>query len=483
MNPRDLLTRHPLRRLQLALIAVGEIAWLYGWSSGLGHCVPGTLNVPLLGVAQVAGTLIAGLLATSLLVRTGLSLRKVRLALACLGLAAGAALALVPNWPVAVDALGRVIPTGGLAVLMWWRGMTLGSARLGTDDVRGRFRTSVVALAALLVMDVFAKGSQALSSEALVASALVVVFTGLVGLPLANVVELGEANRSGSPGAINAHWLGMLVGTVGLLVALTLVLTGILSFDTLEALSRPLGTALNAVLTVLIYVIAVPVGFVMQWLIYFLRLLLHLGSHQNPPRRPNLGWLRQLQEHQHAHNALLAQWLPVLRWVALGVAVVVVGLVLARAVSRLGEWRTRDNVLEVRDFVWSWREFVAAVLRWLRRLLGRARPVTRRAGGSASGVQEEGPLGIRGLYRELLRIGSSIGHRRAPSQTPLEYERVLATSPALAPRSDALDVLTRLYVRHRYGPEEASEDSLREAREALGRIRDRDGEEQTDPNP
>ncbi len=77
---------------------------------------------------------------------------------------------------------------------------------------------------------------------------------------------------------------------------------------------------------------------------------------------------------------------------------------------------------------------------------------------------------IRELYRQLLRLGESVGLPRGVATTPLEHLPLLQSS--LEPADDAAGV-TRAYLKVRYAEVEPSLAETEAVREELGRLRPR----------
>jgi uncharacterized membrane protein len=71
-------------------------------------------------------------------------------------------------------------------------------------------------------------------------------------------------------------------------------------------------------------------------------------------------------------------------------------------------------------------------------------PITTPAGGAAV-------ANIRELYRQVLRLGASVGATRPTAATPYEH---LATLQALLSPADDLAVITQAYVEARYADSE-----------------------------
>src|SRR5215831_2992302 len=240
----------------------------------------------------------------------------------------------------------------------------------------------------------------------------------------------------------------MLLGTVGILLLVAIVLALTLTFERVDQLTRPLGAAADLVLWVLIYAIAVPLGFLVEGLIDLVRLLIHPGAPRQVTQSPipnNLDELRNRASSGAGPPELL------LLAVKVAVAAIVVALVLgllARAVFRYADSLSQDDVEEDRDFVWTWAGVRAALRAWLRSVLGRPRFAARFSRRSTPvATPDRASLDPRELYRELLRLGARLGRRRASSETPREYERALETVAPLAGAERDLAILTEVYAR------------------------------------
>jgi len=281
------------------------------------------------------------------------------------------------------------------------------------------------------------------------------------------------AGRGGEPVlAVNRQWLVLLLGTVGGMLVLTVILALVLTFDRLDRLLRPVGVVLDAILTVLVYAIGIPLGLLIQLLVYLIQSLMHPIQ---PPQRPqlaNLGQLGRLQDQ--AQGGLLLSPLLLLILKALIVAAIVLGVawLLARAVFRRSEWHSEDGVEEARDFVWSWAELKRAVLAWLRSLLRRSaqRLAAARGPGSAPAAKPVRALDPRGIYRELLQLGARLGRRRQPSETPREYAGALVEVSALAAGPAEVNAVTAAYSQDRYAPTPPDPSTVAAARAALDRL-------------
>ncbi|HZW33602.1 MAG TPA: DUF4129 domain-containing protein, partial [Isosphaeraceae bacterium] len=278
-----------------------------------------------------------------------------------------------------------------------------------------------------------------------------------------------------APGpGIRRQWLAILVGTVTVLLLTTFILANIFTFQRIDALTRPLAGPADALLWALLYVIAVPAGFLIQGLIELFRALLHPGGPPRPPEAPAVNWVEVLRAQAHARTGPPALLVSVLKWSVIAVLAALILLLLGSALFRLADWRSDDGVEETRDFVISWAGLRASLLRMLQSL--RARPP--RVPVWLTGRPRHDPIAgrltrdPRALYRELLRLGAHRGRPRAPGETPYEYQPALDRWPPFDQVRPELRVLTEVYVQARYSDRAPPEGAVQQAVTALDRVRE-----------
>ena len=334
-----------------------------------------------------------------------------------------------------------------LAGAVWWRGMKLGARRLSLTTVEDAFTTGIVAMACLLVLAALAGKAAPVQGDSLLLSTLAFLFTCLVGMPLARVVDVGRHPRhQGGPGlSPGGWWLGALLAIVLGLLLWTLLLAQLLNFDRILAFWDIVSPPLGAALSTAVYILALPVGLLVQALIFLARLLIRPSPPKQRPAQNDADWLDKLQQGQVpplAPELILAMKVVFV----LAVAGVLVWL-LVRVISSLGDRWQPDGVEESHDSVWSWPGF-GGLWRWL---MARWRPIQRRVSALAGPRHPTvaAQLTVREVYRQFLTLGAGLGRPRRPSETPLEYERRLASDPAL-PGEVEVRSLTDGYSRARY---------------------------------
>lgn len=472
-----------LRAIQVCLFLAGEAGWLFAWSLALGWWLDPKATEPLIGAPGIVALLLAATVSTRLALARLRSLRLVRWLLALMGLGAAllvgaSALGVSGNWMGPGDVWHalwergrglRAIEAAALTVLMWWRGLNAGGTCLSLDSVEAGFRTGTIALCGLFVVSLWAPSGETSTGTVFVDATLLVLFAGLIGMPLARILDLRESprTREGQPLSVGGHWLSMLLGTVT-----ALLLAYALTFQRIDALLRALAGPAEALLLLVVYAIALPIGLLVALLLALLGPFIHPDPSRESLRPLDLEWLEQLREpSQNGSSPELLILIAKATVVFVFAALVIWWLM--RAVSRLFDSGSDDEVVEVRDFVWSWAEVRAALLAWLRALFGRRGRIASPEGSAASvSARESGPArDARALYREFLRLASRLARRRAPAQTPHEYERALAATAPFSDRRGELRTLTDLYAQARYGFDAPPAASMESARAALDRIK------------
>jgi hypothetical protein len=436
---------------------------------------------PALDAPSVVAILLLGVMATRLSAR-GRRPKLARLALTILAVASTAAVALF-QLPVLTQEgdpaplLSRLLDGGdgtrvavaaGFAVFLWWRALGLGRLPMSLELVEEEFQAGTIATTTLLVFVALAGKASMLSPEPLLVAAFAVVSAGLVGMPLARVVDVSRAGggADGTALKLGGPWLTMLLAVVAGLLAATLLLAQLLTFDRVSAVWESVADPVGAALQTALYLLAMPFGLLTRLLI-FLASLLPSSVTARPRKQGNdLPGLDQMQ--QAAPVALSPEAVFAMKVaLAVGLATLVVWMI-GRAMARFRRGWDWEEVEEAHDFVWSWPG-PSELWRWL---LERWRPLRARAlaGWARSPTATRRSDSVRGLYREFLDLGAALGRGRAAAETPLEYERRLSGDPLLGGR-DEVRSLTDGYNRERYGPPSARLPALLPLALALARLR------------
>jgi hypothetical protein len=478
-----------VNRLSLTLgLAAMDTCWIYVWAVLLGLWTDLQKPMALLSPVSVFGLLLLGALSTQALGRRALANRGIGIGLLALGVVAVLIAVRFDQYPslgglewvgAIVRALAVVLgQVGGpalafaLGLFVWWRGVRLGSQTATYVDVESAFRWGIGLLVSFgLVMALTTRSSTLPSVEARTTFFVVAFFfVSLVTLALGRLESLRTRTRALG---VNGQWLGVLVAVAGAIVLLALVIGQLVSFDLLIVATRPIFDVIGWVLLVVVYIVVIPLAWIVELLIYALLSLLQLNGDRPPPQP------LEPAEVDNILQRLLSLGLSpemVLVLKALG-ATLLLGIGLLIVARALRRWRPSsaeaDATDEERDSLWKAGTLRRALFAWLRRLFQRRRSVATSSLGTEL-ISTEGDTvtfgSIREVYRELLTLAESHGVQRAIATTPLEHLSSLKNS--LEPEDD-LEEITNAYVDVRYAEREASTTEIEVAREQLERLQAR----------
>ena len=465
-----------------AILLAGETAWIWGWVLTVGSWIGGSrrplLPLPVLLALLLVPAVLARLASTKSNSRRRLALgATVLLGVVAVVVAAVAQLPLESGIPADFSALngwldgeqaGRAFLAGGAAGLAWRRGLGLGRSASDVSTVDECFGMGIVAFASLLALVGVSSGATGVSSDALIPPTAVMLVSGLIAMPLARITEVSSRprNQHGPGLTMGGPWLVMLLAIVAAVLVVTLALARLFTFERIGAVLDAVGGQIDSVLRTVIYVLAIPFGLLVEALIFLARLLVRPGTEK--PRQPqSTDWMDQLKDQAQA-GQISPETLVALKF-GLGILLaVVLGWVMWRAISRLQRMWEEDDVEEERETVWTWPGW-GALWGWL---LSRLRPIQKKTSALLSfhsGSEASDERTIRGLYREFLRLGATIGHPRHLPETPLEYGRRLCR---VAPNgSEETRLISDAYSVEAYGPPAQGRADIVPLAQALGRLR------------
>lgn len=480
----------PSRLVLACSLAMMDTAWLVPWVlaidswSGSRWSQETTVG-PLLLLIALAGRLVAGSvsrLPEARVRRLVILALGLVVALAAVRLTVYASRPLTDSkWlidlarePAAIWTRVRAVDIAfGAVFLAWVRGA--GSTSLGRDDgevVHG-LGLGVGALAVVLTLSALVPTPRITPASA-VEAVLVFLIAGFLSVALARIEAINTEQRRGGEAELHlgTQWVAMLGVALLVLGGIALLLGSVLTLDLVGTILRPIGTLLDSVLSVIIYAVALPLGYLIEIAIWVIRSLLAIGPRPPQPSRAGSP-LAKLHSNTTAVQTLSPELLAVLRWGTGLIAVVLLAVIAYRALTWSPTQDSDDGIPEAREFIGSWSDLRDTFRRWLAALLGRLprRVPTASSGGSPLVSRNASPAAqtIFEIYREFLQVGSWVVGPRRPAQTPSEYERKVLSQVPAAIRS--VHLLTRLFVATRYGEMTPDSGSLTEAREALDQFR------------
>jgi len=452
-----------------------DVCWVYPWSALLGVWTDPPRDNGVLSAATILGVLLLSASATYLLGKRLGRTRKAKLVMATLATLVAIGVVRIEHYAqlggldwvgpllgalaATIGQVGGPVLAFAIALYLWYRGVRIGNQTPTFTDVESAFRWGIGRLAVFGLILVLMRRLEAQTTPYVVAF----FFISLLTLALGRLESLRTRTRTPS---LNAQWLGVLIVVASVVVLLALVLGQIVSFDLLIVATRPVFDLLGRVLLVAIYIIVIPLAFIIEWLVYLILSLVQLNGNRQQPQPLDPADVNNALQRFFAEQ-VSPEVLFALK--AAGAAVLLL-VALAIVVRGLSRWRPStadaDATNEERDSLWDAHKAWAAFLTWLRGLLSRRHAQPQAGIGSTDDSASEPASAaldsVRALYGHLLREGEAIGAVRSTATTPLEHLPALADT--LEPTTSIED-LTAAYITVRYG-------DLEIAPAQVGRLRD-----------
>ncbi len=372
----------------------------------------------------------------------------------------------------AVERQAAVFGALAFGAYLLWRGIIIGMESPSFEVIYRRFLFGLLALVSLLALRGLIPGADE-GQNALESTGFYVVgflCIGLLSMGLVNLRAVWEEmrRRDEASGAASRRWFSMLTGVVFAIIAVSLVAASVFSFNLAVALLQPLRTLADLLLTLFIYVVALPLAIAATLLVYVFRFLASLIPQVEPPTPPAVPGpegVRRIVEGE-ATSGLSIEAAMILKWGLVALVAIVVIFILARALFRYARDRRREeDVDEVSESLWTWDGFKADMRSFLSRLFGRFRHARRPAPPAASpppSTAREADtsvvFSVRDIYRGLLWETRRAGVPRRLPETPGEYRDRLEAN--LPPGDDALRAITQAYIEERYGQMNATGERL-----------------------
>lgn len=348
------------------------------------------------------------------------------------------------------------------SLYLWFRGISLAQRDIGVDSVGFSFRVGIVAFVWLFLVQI------AVPSPRYPALVMAYFTLGLVAVGLARIEGVSQS-RIGVRSPFNVSWMGILVGSVAGLLAVSGTVAWLLSWRNLSRLAgflRPLWTVLGRLTS--------PIAAVLAWVLqYVLNLLIrllsgffsYLGGEQG--LSPETGVrLEQLQQGQQTQGIILFV-LQVLKWGLLAFVLALMLAVIAFSVDRLRRARDDDGALQqatwesrlpesrADDNANGWQRLWDALQEQLARLRG----------------DDYSLVSVRRIYASLQRLAAASGYPRPEAATPYEYMTTLTRGFQESERE--IRLITEAYVRTHYGQRSFPPEYVQEVRDAWLAIRAR----------
>jgi hypothetical protein len=376
-------------------------------------------------VAMVAGYLVAGRLHRR---RTGLA--RLRRLIAVGGLLSAGVIAII----LRLTAGTAPLPGAAVPLFFWWRGAVIAQYHGSYAALNAQFNN----LTPVLILLVLVSSAAGLNGGAVLRLGLYVVLfflSGLTALAIAAtravILESGPEAEAPSAGTWRRTAVVAAIGMIAVPAGIGWLLAGRDMAGAAAVLARFWGWTAD-LLEVVLTPIAVLIGWCVEPLVRW------LAGREIVFPEPKIGPLPGEQFGDVAVRGIPP-------WVT--APAFAVGILLAAHVVRwifmnsirLGPEPEEEVVSESRESIWNWREVLGPVL-------GRRAP----AAGRVVELRRDLRLSpARRIYRRFLALGCGVNCSRKHNETPYEYSKRFSADTG-AP-AWAVESLTELYVRARYG--------------------------------
>jgi hypothetical protein len=361
---------------------------------------------------------------------------------------------------------GRVWTDMLLAGLIYgvafWRGAVITSEPPVYAEAQGRFGYGF-ALIFFGIVWVIARGVIYRASfwHLLAIIGVVYLLTAMTALGLARVESRRE--RGATPAVILAVGTQLLIVAVAAFIGLAIFTHDIGGF--LSTITRPFWDAISAVFQAVIYVLFVP----LTWLIDALRQHAHPNHLTTPGPATN--------PHGDTHKRLHATPTHTIFTTILGLGVVLIAatgiaLLIWMTIPRIQRFRPPSGFLEERRGTLSFAAMLRALRAWLAALFHHGAVLVAESAQTARRrvLGPEYPDDpVRRVYARLLYRASTFGVARAQDCTPFEFQNSLTASWPEGSRSFA--AVTSAYVARRYSPAEPGVEEIAGVEEHWQRLR------------
>lgn len=350
---------------------------------------------------------------------------------------------------------GRAVMGALFAAILWWRGGRIASIEFPTDHLSMTFRVGLIVLAFGAVVDIFHHAN--LNIFPLMFTFFI---SGLVGLSIGHILPASGNSR------VQRRWTRIIGGVVGGIIVVGLVFS-ILQKSVIDFIAAPLGALFNLLVTVVMYVVVLPIAYVVGYLtLWFFSLLRRLFG--EPPERPEQevgagDFLSDLREQATSSEPSI--WGDVIEWTIIAILALIALTLMAQGFRRIIRWRRVDEDGEREPIA----EDVDPGLD-MARLLFNLLPERFRRRRGAKGLRlpddERDIVDVFRIYFGMLEVAEERGFRRSSNQTPNEHLSAMArVFPSRIAR-----LATEAFNRACYGRRPASRAQINEMREVLEQV-------------
>lgn len=236
---------------------------------------------------------------------------------------------------------------GMLSVILWWRGGRLASEEYPLDRLDRTFRVGLLILSVAAVVDI-------ISAQYLGIFPLMFLYfaAGLAGLSFGHLLPLSQKTKQSN------SWLKVIGGITAAVLFIGLLFS-LLQKSILNFITTPVMIALNALLKIFLYVVLLPIVYVIDLLIRgIFGILSRFNSQAEPPQLEIRSFGEMFQEVQEdTVDTGASALLQFLEWTVIAIIILTVLYFLARSFGRRLRWRriidsgVRESLIDNSDAV------------------------------------------------------------------------------------------------------------------------------------
>ena len=348
-------------------------------------------------------------------------------------------------------------------IYLWWRGIMLGQSTTYFKDI---YRSFLIGLAALITLIIFwqisaASGKFEKPGPEIGLNVIAFFFFGLLAIAICHLYMM-RSTMPREEAALTSvwRWLPIMLGVIGGMVLIGFGMASVLSPEIFDSIGKGFS-AITGFIGKIIEYILIPIGYIVQWLIYIFRFLLGLirGSEaESQNMTGNMG----APMFENITPKELPPWVTEsIKWVVIAGIIAVIIFILARTISKLRTRRAQEEIEEIRESLFSWKG-LRDDLKLLLNMMGQK---FKRKAPSAPKYRFDddaaGRMDIREIFRHLQWEGGRSGVTRYRHETASEYAYRLER---FVPESgEPLNSIRDMYENVRYGETSIPEPQLDKA--------------------
>ena len=309
--------------------------------------------------------------------------------------------------------VGQQIIGGALGIVLWWRGMEIGSASNLDALLLRSFKMGLFIVTGGSIID-----------------ALVSVSFGMIWVAFGffvaglSALMLNQVHQEGIDGGIERRWIQIAGGTVGVVV-LTGIVMSLLAGGAPAAAARWLTGSIGSIAGTIMYVIAIPIAYALEYLVMGLQWLIEgLITNNQGVAQPLGGVLRRLEElrHQTGERELPEIISIILTFIVWAVIIYLVLAVLLILYLSFVKRTPIDEDGVVRTSTWGDTPLLADMAMLLKKLLPQGNSQGQQVVLNIPEGDDPRSVLLR-LYYNALVYAQDRGMGRKKFETPLEYHQ------------------------------------------------------------